>query len=375
MNRDIPDVSENLVGINSRFEEIMKLFSTMSNDVHFIGIWGMPGIGKTTLAYVTYNRIHRQFEASSFIYNVRETFEKHGLVKLQEQLLSETLKEKIEDIRDPYKGIEMIKRRLPNKKVLIVIDDVDKVEQLQALAGGQNWFGRGSCIIITSNDKHLLERPYLGITIHRAKGLDNYEALELFSRTVFNQTYPKNDFVKLSKRFVKYAQGLPLALKVWGSSLIGKQEEIWKDYLYQLEEKPEGEIERNIVDELEISYRGLDDTQKSLFLDIACFFKGEDKNRVANIEGPGGLKNIEILKDKSLVTILGRKLWMHDLLQKMAWGIVYRESPQKPGGRSRLWLNKDVFYVLKNNTVSGLVYINYIFIIILEIFSYSFSLP
>ena len=49
---------------------------------------------------------------------------------------------------------------------------------------------------------------------------------------------------------------------------------------------------------------------------------------------------------------------MHDLLQKMAWEIVYHESPQKPGGRSRLWLDNDVFYTLRNNTVSGLVYIN-----------------
>ncbi|XP_065622349.1 disease resistance protein RUN1 [Quercus suber] len=359
LSREFPDVSENLVGINSRLEEMMNLFGTMSDEVQFIGIWGMSGIGKTTLAEVTYNRIHRQFEASSFIYNVRETSKKGGLVKLQEQLLSETLAEKVENIWNPEKGIKMIMNRLPHKKVLIVIDDVDTDEQLQALVGSCNWFGPGSCIIITSTYRHLLKRHHVGITIHRANGLDNDEALELFSRIVFNQTYPKKDFVNLSKDFVKYAQGLPLALEVFGRTLIDKEIEIWKDSLRQLEEIPEGEIEENIADKLEISYTGLNYAEKNLFLDIACFFKGEDMNRVAHIEGSGGLKNIDTLQEKSLITILGRRLWMHDLLQKMAWRIVHRKSPQELGRRSRLWRYTDVFHVLKYNTgkndVEGMV--------------------
>ena len=47
---------------------------------------------------------------------------------------------------------------------------------------------------------------------------------------------------------------------------------------------------------------------------------------------------------------------MHDLIQQMGWRIVSRESPQERGRRSRLWLCKDVFHVLKKNTVSGSVY-------------------
>ena len=47
---------------------------------------------------------------------------------------------------------------------------------------------------------------------------------------------------------------------------------------------------------------------------------------------------------------------MHDLIQQMDWRIVRGELPQEPGKHSRLWLCKDVFHVLKENTVSGLVY-------------------
>lgn len=273
LNREFPDLSEHLVGIHSRVMEMMNLFGTMSDDVHYIGIWGIPGIGKTTLAHVIYNRIRHQFEASSFICNVRETVEKHDLVYLQKQLVSETLKVKEVNIWNHRQGIKVIKKGLLNKKVLIVIDDADKDEQLQALVGNRDWFGLGSRIIITSKDKHLLERHRV-VTIYKVNGLDNDEALELFSWTVFNQTYPKKEFVDLSNNYLKYAKGLPLALKVLGSSLIGRPRKEWEDYLHQLEEIPEGEI----LDKLEINKRGLNDTGQNLFL---------DKNRVAHMEGFG----------------------------------------------------------------------------------------
>ncbi|XP_050290597.1 TMV resistance protein N-like [Quercus robur] len=352
LNRELSDDFEHLVGINSRVKEMMNLVSTTSDDVRFIGIWGMPGIGKTTLASIIYNRICHQFDASSFIRDIRETVEKdkQGLVNLQKQLLSETLMLKEVNIWNHHEGIKVIKKRLLNKKVFIVLDDVDKDEQLKALAGSPDWFGLGSMIIITSKDKHLLKRHHLG-TIYKVNGLDNDEALELFSWIVFNQTYSKKDFEDLSNSFVKYAKGLPIALKVLGSSLIDRPRMVWEDYLHQLEEIPEGEI----LDKLEISYRGLNEIEQNLFLDIACFFKGEDKNRVAHIEGFGCKKNIETLKDKSLIAILGGKLQMHDLIQEMGWRIVSRESSQEPGRRSRLWFCKDVFHVLKENTGTEVV--------------------
>ena len=121
LNCELSDDSEHLVGINSRVKEMMNLVSTTSDDVRFIGIWGMPGIGKTTLALAIYNRIRHQFEASSFIYDIREKDEKNGREHLQKQLLYETLRVK-EDIWDPRTGINVIKKRLLNKKVLIVLE-------------------------------------------------------------------------------------------------------------------------------------------------------------------------------------------------------------------------------------------------------------
>lgn len=60
---------------------------------------------------------------------------------------------------------------------------------------------------------------------------------------------------------------------------------------------------------------------------------------------------LDVLIDKSLVTILDNRLQMHDLLQEMGREIVHKESNEEPGKRSRLWDHRDVSRVLKYNKV------------------------
>ncbi|XP_030935991.1 TMV resistance protein N-like [Quercus lobata] len=350
LNSELPIDFKDLVGIESRVDQIMNLlFGTELDDVCFIGIWGMAGIGKTTLAYVVYDRIQGEFDGSSFICNVREMAKKHDLVYLQQQLLSETLMERQVNIRNIHMGIQVIRRASLNKKLLIIIDDVDEYEQLQALAGCRGWFGPGSRIIITSRDKQLLKRHE--VDIYTAKGLNNDEALELFSWKAFKKPYPEENYLELSNDFVKYAKGLPLALEVLGSSLFGRSIDAWKSSRDKLKANPK----RKILDTLKIGFDGLEDMHKNLFLDIACFFKGEDKNLLADIlTDYDYYMGIETLWDRSLISIFGGKLLIHDLLEEMGWEIVCCESKEL-GRRSRLFFCEDVLHVLKNETGTELV--------------------
>ncbi|KAH9751270.1 ADP-ribosyl cyclase/cyclic ADP-ribose hydrolase [Citrus sinensis] len=344
LNPTFPSAVDGLVGIASRMEKMNGYLEAGLDDVRFIGICGMGGIGKTTLAKVLYNTLKDQFEASSFLANVREVSVTRGLVPLQEQLLSEVLMERNLIIWDVHKGINLIRWRLCRKRVLVVLDDVDQLEQLQALAGNHDWFGFGSRIIITTRDEHVLKGH--GVTnIYKVRGLDYVEALQLFHLKVSKGKQPTDDRVELSKCVVNYAGGLPLAIEVLGSFLCGRSVEEWKSSLNRLQEAPN----EKVLKVLRISYDGLDKRDKEIFLDIACFFKGKDKDRVRKKLDScvfNSVIGIRELLDKSLITIVNNKLWMHDLLQEMGWEIVREHHSDKPGKWSRLWLYKDVYHVL-----------------------------
>jgi hypothetical protein len=215
------NVFKNFVGIESRVEEMMSLLSIGLDDVRFVGIYGMGGIGKTTLSKAIYERVSHEFEASCFIASIREETITHNLVYLQKQLIYEILMEREINIWNEYRASQVIANRLRNKKVLIVLDDVDEEDQLNALAGSHDWFGQGSRIIITSRDHHLLNR-FVNDT-YEVKNLNGNEALQLFSRKAFKKPHPEENYLELSMEVVNYAQGLPLALEVFGSFLFGRK--------------------------------------------------------------------------------------------------------------------------------------------------------
>ncbi len=135
LSSSFQSITDDLVGIDSLVEELITSYLGLGNKVGMMGICGMGGSGKTTLARVVYNKFSSHFEGSSFISIVREASKKYGLDRLQKQLLVEILEKRDIDIWNVYVGVEMIKNRLCHKKVLLVLDDVNELEQLKCLAG------------------------------------------------------------------------------------------------------------------------------------------------------------------------------------------------------------------------------------------------
>ena len=342
-------VPTDLVGINSRMEDLVNLLDMGLNDSQFIGIWGMGGMGKTTLAEVVHGRFLNHFEGNSFLANVKEQSRglDLGLVSLQKKLLSDILIGRSIDFSNVRGGSEEIRKRLSHKKVLIILDDVDHPKHLEALAGDKNWFGPGSRIIITTRNQQLLIN--LGVDkIYQTEELNNNEALKLFSRKAFKNDCPLEGYEELSQEFIYYAKGVPLALEVVGSSLLHGNVDLWKRTLAGIKQNPP----RDILEVLKISFDSLEESEKNLFLDIACFFNREHyKTNILQALHDQLDRDIDILLKKSLITISWGYLQMHDLLQNLGRKIVCCESIEA-GRRSRVWCIKDVFHVLKENTVS-----------------------
>ncbi|KAL4594467.1 hypothetical protein ACB092_12G023200 [Castanea dentata] len=273
-----PKDTNGLVGIDSRVEELMSLLAIGSNDVRIIGIWGMGGIGKTTLARVVYDELFNEFEGGCFIGNVRGESEKCGLLPLQQKLIREILMDDSVNIRDDKDGVARIKNMLCHKKILLVLDDVNQFNQLEKLVGDSKWFFQGSRVIITTRDEHLLTLHKVH-EIYEVQGLNDYEALHLFSLKAFNKYHPPEDYLDLSTSFVHYTKGLPLATNVLGSFLYNRRKKEWEGALNRLKEHPD----KKINEILEIGFDGLEDTEKEIFLHIACFFNMKEKDYIEKI--------------------------------------------------------------------------------------------
>ncbi|KAL6211618.1 hypothetical protein ACLB2K_016841 [Fragaria x ananassa] len=195
---------------------------------------------------------------------------------------------------------------MQHKQILLVVDDVDSLDQLKKLAGNNDWFGRGSRVIITTKDKSLL-------TVHGVKptydvhGLGHQEALELFS---------SNAVLDIEK--------------------------------LDADEKPKCFPPKCIQDILLISYDGLQDTARNVFLDIACFFKGRNRNEVIQIlercDRITPEHSIKVLEQKALISV-GRfgDICMHDLLQEMGKVKVLQESTENMQNLTSLKLRECKF--------------------------------
>ncbi|KAK4708331.1 hypothetical protein R3W88_029256 [Solanum pinnatisectum] len=322
-------VAPHLIGIERRARHINSWMQDGSSDVGLVVVCRMGGIGKTTLAKFIYMSNFYVFERSSYVLNIREVSKQHnGIVKLQKQILSDILKKDKERV-SCVEGIVKISDAVSGKRVLLVLDDVDDSDQVNAVLGMKSLFYPGSKIVITTRQKHILN-PHLFDKVYRVEILDRDESLELFSWHTFGKPHPVEGFLECSNEIVKRCGGIPLALRL---KVVPKN---------------------RIIELLKISYESLeDDDDKSLFLHIACFFLGKDKDFAVKILDKCEIftvVGIQNLIDRDLLSVPNGHLVMHQLIQDMGREIVCQESLEEPGRRSRLWRHGESFYVLKNRT-------------------------
>ncbi|RDY08071.1 TMV resistance protein N, partial [Mucuna pruriens] len=286
-----------LVGINEKIADVESLIRKCkdSKDICLVGIYGMGGIGKTTLAEIIFYKLQSGYEGSYFLANEREQSSKRGIISLKNEIFSSLLGDvKINTQRSLPNDIV---RRIGRMKVLIVLDDVNDSDHLQALLGTLYNFGSGSRIIVTTRDERVLNANKAD-EIYRLTELSFNEALQLFKLIAFHQSDHQREYDVLSKRMVHYAKGVPLCQRLHRKVNVSNLKSLLKD--------------------------------------------GESDNSVVAV--------LERLKDKALISFYEDNfICMHDSLQEMGLEIVRQQSSKHPGSGSWLWDPDDICEALKND--------------------------
>lgn len=347
--------SRHLVGLKDQAKAVEKLLDIESGDVRFVVIHGISGTGKTTVAKFLFDQLSSRFHGCSFLADIRESSKYNGLEYLKKQLYRD-----IPDDDDNGNEMTPINERFLNKKVLIVLDDVDQRNQIMNLVGKSIWFCPGSRIIVTTTDLSVMtfqEETVEGVILEQPKEVWAFamkemnftQALQLFSRHAFGEDTPPPSYIDLSKKVVFSAGKLPLTIEVIGSFLHRRCQDVWIETSEKLRKIPPHAIQ----EKLKICYDALSHEEKQVFLDIACFFVNKEKtNAIYMWEACHNRKGIETLLTKQLVKVVDNNLlWMHDYLRNLGRNIVRTESLGDPGACSRLWVHGEALEALLRKEV------------------------
>ncbi|CAH8278609.1 unnamed protein product [Arabidopsis lyrata] len=286
---------DGLVGMREHLEKMEPLLCLDSDEVRMIGIWGPSGIGKTTIARVIYNKLSGSFQLSVFMESIEAKYTRpcsddySAKLQLQQQFMSQITNQS--DMKISHLGV--VQDRLKDKKVLVVLDGVDQSMQLDAMAKETWWFGPG----------------------------------------------------KLAQEVTQLAGELPLGLRVIGSYFRGMSKMEWMKALPRLRNS----LDANILSILKFSYDALDDEDKYLFLHIACFFNHEEIEKVEDYLAETFLDvshRLNVLAEKSLISLNRGYINMHDLLVKLGRDIVRKQSIREPGQRLFLVDAREICEVL-----------------------------
>lgn len=323
-------LSYQLLGIDEQVQEVKKKLEVEQGGVRFLVIYGESGMGKTTLARTVFLQISARFQGSSFIADVSRMEKRYSYLHLQHRLLMDIYGDDVpEDISSLLRHKKILSCR--DKQVLIVLDGVERWEQIEKLVGSFTWFGPGSRIIITSsfldgwstpqNMPEPNSDPERESSFFKMKKLQHEPALKLFNKYAFWRNLAWKNYKVYSCQIVGYSDNLPLILEIMGSFLHGKRKT--KEWRYIIDELKKCNSVRS---KLMIIYKKLQPSTQKIFLDIACFFVNEEKTNPEYMwDYPEDIKGIKELLMFSLVKIVdGNKLWMHDRLIDLGRHIVYR---------------------------------------------------
>ncbi|XP_057801553.1 putative late blight resistance protein homolog R1A-10 [Salvia miltiorrhiza] len=211
---------DNVVGFADEEATLMKYLKEKTEQLDVISIVGMPGLGKTTLAWKIYRDPKIQFEFPTLIWvyvsqelNVREVF-----LTILKHFTRNDMSGKGE-----WELTQLVRSHLDKGRFLLFMDDVWSVEdwrRIEAALPKSNKLGK---VLITSRHVGVATQTNCSRDPHKLRFMTFEESWELLQLEVFGKNNPSpKELEGLGMHIARQCGGVPLAVVVIGGTLVEK---------------------------------------------------------------------------------------------------------------------------------------------------------
>ncbi|PPD69051.1 hypothetical protein GOBAR_DD34069 [Gossypium barbadense] len=307
-------------------------------NINMIGLWGMGGVGKTTLAREVGSQAQKLNLFDKVV--ITTVSQKPNLERIQDQI-AQYIGFGMKNEQGRRSEQELWLRLKNEPRILIILDDIWESINLKEKIGIPIGDDHKGCKVLLTTRRQQVCQAMDCQNVVQLGCLNDDEAWTLFEKKAGLDDFSDDSIKILANQIVKKCEGLPIAIAPLGSALKGKTHHEWQAAYRRLKERRLTEIEdvneENAYVCLEASFDYLKNmVTKTCFL-LCSLFPEDDEIYVENLVGYAWglelykgmdsikdvrsevLASIETLKNSGLLLDCGeRHVKMHDVVRQFA---------------------------------------------------------